>query len=209
MTALLKKYKYFIILIIFASSISGYLIYYGYQIKNELPSSEIIRPATPENRTGQSSTSGKSSEFYNIKGLHNLTSLTFYASFQDKPVAPELFLTDPLSRRVGVDPDTNQFFSEIPQSSYYEDEIGADEGTGKIGPVKVLDIMEPMEGRYQLQIVGTASGSYNLITRTEDRGGGVQSISIEGVIDEGVVSTFGVNYSSTPGTPTKIEQKEK
>ena len=135
------------------------------------------------------------------RGVGPTNRVTFYIA---SPA--ELFLIDPLGKRIGIDPTTNQFVSEILQSSYYEDEIGADEGTGRIGPVKVLDIMEPIEGEYQLQIIGMASGSYNLTARTEDRGGGVQQIVVEGVIAKDIVSVFDVDYSSIPGIPTEIER---
>lgn len=198
MTIFLKKYKHFIILILVASSISGYLIYYGRQIKNEAPFSYVFKTFTSEDRLDKNPEARK---FY----VDTMTRLTFYANFSSRPsklVSPELFLTDPLGRRTGVDPETKQFFSEIPGSSYGEDQIGDN------NPLKALDVMEPMEGKYQLQIVGTASGSYSLTTRIEDQVGNIQSTTTKGVIDEEVVSTFEVNYSSTPGVPAEIKQKK-
>ncbi len=199
MIALLKKYKYFIILILVALSISSYLVYCGRQIKNEAPVLYILRTLTPEDRLDKNP---KARKFY----VNMMTRLTFYANFSSKPsklVSPELFLIDPLGRRTGVDPETKQFFSEIPESSYGEDQIGDK------NPVKALDVMEPMEGKYQLRVVGTAPGSYSLTTRTEDQGGDVHHITSDGIIAKGAVSTFDVDYSSTPGVSTEVEQKEK
>ncbi len=101
--------------------------------------------------------------------------------------------------RTGVNSETGRFLSEIPKSSYFEDDIG-------MGPLKTLDVMEPIEGKYQIQIVGTASGSYNLTTRTEDQGGGVQQTVVEGVTAKDIVSVFDIDYSSIPGIPTEIER---
>ncbi len=129
------------------------------------------------------------------RGVGPTNRITFYIA---SPA--ELFLVDPLGRRTGVDPETKQFFSEIPESSYGEDQIGDK------NPVKALDVMEPMEGKYQLRVVGTAPGSYSLTTRTEDQGGNIQQITVDGVIAKDVVSTFDVDYSSTPGIPTEIER---
>jgi len=119
----------------------------------------------------------------------------------------ELFLTDPLGRRTGIDPETNQFFAEVPRSSYVKDEIGADfEGEGTISPVKSLDVSEPLDGDYKLQIIGTNTGSYVLTSDTVDQDGNFRSILFEGITKEGIISTFNIDYSSVPGELSKLER---
>jgi hypothetical protein len=80
----------------------------------------------------------------------------------------ELIITDPQGRRVGYDPISRIAYKEIPRA-YYE-AIGLEDAeSGDPGPeTKELDIPQPLAGDYQLQVVGTDTGSYRLSIRAYD-----------------------------------------
>lgn len=74
----------------------------------------------------------------------------------------EILLTDPLRRRVGWAVNEGKAVVEI-EGSFYEDSTIDDEETG--APVvisKVLAVWQPAEGKYLLDVIGTAARTYSL-----------------------------------------------
>jgi hypothetical protein len=63
-----------------------------------------------------------------------------------------LFLTDPLNRSIGTDPNTGLFVNEIPHAFY----------TGPYAEPQNIIIPEPLTGNYLLYASGIGSGSYTL-----------------------------------------------
>jgi hypothetical protein len=113
-------------------------------------------------------------------------------------VPSELLLTDPLGRQTGLDPIEKVAHRAIPQSCY------TDEGGG--GRSKVLDVRQPMDGSYILQVTGTARGSYSLDLRGWDRSGtATAKPELRDVPTEsGAVHLYRLDYASTARTPLKL-----
>jgi hypothetical protein len=118
----------------------------------------------------------------------------------------ELLLTDPQGRRTGRDPTTNSDYKEIPNSGYGDESI-ADAETGEsVPPEMELDIREPMNGTYILQVVGTESGSYSLYVRPQDRAGKspAQMFFAEIPTYVGAVHQYVLEYSANPGAIMRL-----
>lgn len=82
----------------------------------------------------------------------------------------EMVMTDPLGRKLGFDPIKEKEYEEIPNSSYavYPDE---DCETGEIlgDPRTILMIVRPVEGEYQLEVIGIGRGNYTLTIALDDK----------------------------------------
>ena len=110
----------------------------------------------------------------------------------------ELILTDPQGRHTGLDPVGTVERRTIPRSSY------VDEGTGRRS--MVLDVRQPMDGAYTLQVTGTAPGSYSLDLRARDRSGTATARpELRDVpTAPGVVHVYRLEYASTATTPLTL-----
>lgn len=75
----------------------------------------------------------------------------------------ELLITDSQGRKIGKD-NSGVEYNEIPNASYVEegfnDPFGEDLAIQEKN--KVIQILEPDNGRYELQVIGTGEGSYSL-----------------------------------------------
>ncbi len=120
----------------------------------------------------------------------------------------ELLLTDPRGRKTGTDPRRDREYEEIPEG-YYVDEESEDDETGEAGPVrKVLDVPRPLAGAYQLQVIGTTRGKYDLGITGYDRmlNGSGEDFS-EVPIQKGKVHTYLIKYSSEVGARIEIKRR--
>jgi hypothetical protein len=111
-------------------------------------------------------------------------------------VAGELILTDPKGRVTGFDPVGK--IEQIPQTSY----VAAGSGQRSVR----LDVRQPMEGSYLLEVTGTAPESYTLALRAWDRSGTVTvTPELRDVPTEpGVVHLYRLDYASTGRAPLKL-----
>ena len=96
----------------------------------------------------------------------------------------ELLITDPQGRKLGKDPITNIVYDEISDANYTQEgaivtsDVPLD--TSQIHKAKTIYIQAPLDGNYDLQVIGTGSGSYSLDTLVYDQNG--QSVTtIKGV----------------------------
>jgi len=64
----------------------------------------------------------------------------------------DLYITDPLGRHVGVDPSTGQVINEISGTAY----------TGAGSEPQVIAIPDPLDGNYEVLLIGRATGTYSL-----------------------------------------------
>ncbi|MBI2091283.1 MAG: hypothetical protein HYT78_21520 [Deltaproteobacteria bacterium] len=120
--------------------------------------------------------------------------LTLLLTGIEKPVS-ELLLTDPRGRRTGLAPAANAAYREVPRSSYHT------EGTGR--QAMVLDLRQPRDGSYVLQVAGTAVGRYTLDLRAGDRSGSATSKPDfrDIPIDRDVVHLYALDYSAVAENP--------
>lgn len=146
-------------------------------------------------------------------------------SYQARIAVPaELLLIDPQGRRVGYDPSTGITYTgrwdaavapphpirtEIPEA-YYEAISLDDAVTGEPGPVTLeLDVPRPLAGDYQIQVIGTETGTYTLELRAYDP---ELNPSIKGfkdiAIDPGAVHTYRFRFVKVVGYQIKVEGPE-
>lgn len=96
-----------------------------------------------------------------------------------------LCVTDPLGRRLGVDPFIGQLIKEIPSAAY----------SGHDTEPQVLAIFEPIDGIYTFTLKGTAQGTYQFGTGAFDNQTGRVSTRHEtGTITAGEMKSYTVNY---------------
>jgi hypothetical protein len=117
----------------------------------------------------------------------------------------ELLLADPLGRITGFDPIAGQAYQEIPNSVY--DLIGLDDlESGEPGPLSHdLDIRQPLEGEYRLQVVGTGTGTYDLEINAYDPDSNPSQAVFTGIpIVPGAIHAYTFDYSSLPGAPVVV-----
>jgi len=87
--------------------------------------------------------------------------------------APDLLVVDPLGRRTGRDPASGLILAEIPQAAHFSDCIEESDLTGAPGTdtAHMVEICQPVQGHYQILLVGTNGGSYQLTLRPFSQNG--------------------------------------
>jgi hypothetical protein len=107
-------------------------------------------------------------------------------------------------------------FEEIPASSYGEESLGADDGSGQIMRRKILWISTPLSGEYTVEVIGTGDGTISTGVLPIDINGNGQRITIDGnmlalgfntiedTVAVGVSNVYRLTYSATPGQPAKL-----
>lgn len=117
----------------------------------------------------------------------------------------ELLLIDPQGKMTGCQPRLKTTFCEIPNSSY-ENEGLDDAVSGAPGPVsKIIDVRNPLSGKYVLKIIGVESRRYSLEIRSYDHDmnfSDAKFIDIDIKKDE--EHTYMINYSSRKNTETEV-----
>lgn len=110
----------------------------------------------------------------------------------------ELLVTDPRGRRLGRDPRTNRDYHEIPRSGY-------DNGTGDI-EARDLELIQLTAGPYLLDVIGTASGHYELELYASDAPGqSSASADVREVpTDAGLVHRYRLEWPAVPGVEARL-----
>jgi hypothetical protein len=121
--------------------------------------------------------------------------------------AAEILLIDPKGRKTGMNPLARGNYQEIPYSVYELEGIDDDE-TEEPGPSSgIIDVWcQPEDGTYTLQVIGTASGKYELEVMGVDR---AQTSSLRVLpattIAKDATHRYSIQYSKKPGTKVKVE----
>lgn len=120
----------------------------------------------------------------------------------------ELLITDPQGRKLGKDPVSGTSYNEIPDGSYYLGGIGdpSDESMAFVEESKFIWIPEPLNGNYDIKIIGTDSGQYHLYLDNKDTNGSSTINSFSGITQVGLISGYSLDYTNVPGTPIEIER---
>lgn len=117
----------------------------------------------------------------------------------------EVFVTDPLGRRKGLDPRTNTEYNEIPSSFYGRaGTIGPDVGPNYHPPL-VLKIKAPMSGEYTLTVVGTGTGTYKSTFDGFDDNLNVSTTHLPAIATtQDVVHTYKINFDGIVGSQLEV-----
>ena len=118
----------------------------------------------------------------------------------------ELLITDSLGRKLGKDKNGVEY-EEIPNAWYFED--GFDDPTGENPPSqernKLIQILEPSDGQYQLQIIGTGEGSYSLESVSSDIQGNTNYQEFHSETASSYTAQYNLAFDSINSASTTIE----
>ncbi|MBU4224036.1 C39 family peptidase, partial [Patescibacteria group bacterium] len=118
----------------------------------------------------------------------------------------ELLITDPLGRKLGKDVNGIEY-SEIPNAWYFED--GFDDPTGENPPAqernKFIQILEPQDGEYKLEVIGTGEGDYSLDANFYDTQGNVNNKSFQSEIAVGYTANYNLSFNSSNSASNIVE----
>ncbi len=116
----------------------------------------------------------------------------------------EILATDPLGRKLGKDPITGTEYNEISDATYFSDSIdnAEDEFLASEEESKIIYITNPIDGQYDLKIIGTDEESYTIDSLAYDSAGQPHSQTFSGNTQPNLISEFNFNY--TPDQPENI-----
>lgn len=120
----------------------------------------------------------------------------------------ELIVTDPKGRKLGRDPINNIIYDEIPDSSYTAEGaiISSEDSLDEIHEKKVIYIPNPIDGLYDIHVIGTGAGDYTLTSLLYDDGGDSKEIIQEGNIVQNDIQEFELDYSTQDVQQTETYQ---
>ena len=104
----------------------------------------------------------------------------------------ELLVTDSQGRRTGFDPRTGQHYNEIPNSSYWEDQLV------DLEPVKIFGVNNFAPEEYTIEVIGTGTGPYTLHVGASGTRGSNEKV-VTGEISAGDVHTVDLTYDPNQG----------
>ena len=110
----------------------------------------------------------------------------------------DIVVVDPRGRRTGFDPAAGANYREIPRSSYLEE--------GSVQRTVAVAIGQPIDGRYNLEVIGTGPGTYALDVRGWDRNGdGTGRPHFRPIpTARGSVHRYHLQYSAVPNAPPTV-----
>ncbi len=183
---------------------------------NGKPNYKIVDPAlypfTANNpgKTGQSLSQaygGWDKVFETViykKGTNPQKTLTIRAH---SPV--QLFITDPFGNTTGFDESTQEIMENIPDSSYgIEGGIAPVDGSEPaMEETKYFQQIDPTEGEYEVQLIGTGNGEYSLDFSKTDEEGNVSTEVVNGFAQTGVTEVYQIEYTPNATNPVVVEKQ--
>ncbi len=117
----------------------------------------------------------------------------------------DILVTDPEGHRTGTDTHGRKVLLEIPGASYEPNNGLVIGKSGESNVVKLLEVPQPAPGDYDLQVTGTARGTYALEVRTRDPGSTVWTFQATAIpIGVGEVHNYALGFPSKAGQPTDV-----
>ncbi len=118
----------------------------------------------------------------------------------------ELLVIDPYSRKTGKDQNGIEY-NEIPNAWYFKENY--DDPTSEEPPAteenKALYILEPIQGEYKLNVIGTGNGSYSLYSSFYDNQGNPLAKEFHSEITDGQVIQYKIFFDPLDINNTQIE----
>lgn len=105
-------------------------------------------------------------------------------------------VTDPLGRRTGFDPTSNQSFNEIPNSTYIESGFGGPEEPQPDNFME-LHIRDGVDGVYKIKVIGNSLGNLLVSISYPQPPNGPRLPVIQHITDINKVDYYELNYSYT------------
>jgi Tol biopolymer transport system component len=114
-----------------------------------------------------------------------------------------LLVTDPLGRKTGYDPRTDQTFWEIPDAGYGLETITSPDGQ-VLPESKVFMVADPLDGDYTVEVIGYDTGAYTVYVDRSDFSTHVSTTAsytgstVKDGVDTIVVTVIGENHLYLP-----------
>lgn len=110
----------------------------------------------------------------------------------------ELVITDPNGKKLGRNPINDEIYDEILNSSYTIEGaiISSDNPSDEIHEKKVIYIPNPIDGLYNIQVIGTGDGDYTLTSFIYDNEGESREMIQKGSIVQNDIQKFELDYST-------------
>ena len=105
-----------------------------------------------------------------------------------------LLVTDPMGRRIGVDPATGQTINEIPDATF----------TGIGTEPESIAIPNAIEGEYQVQVVGSADGVFHLDFYAASLSGELVRTQVADQTSVGAIARYSLNYTNQVGARATV-----
>ncbi len=117
----------------------------------------------------------------------------------------DILVTDPEGHRTGTDTHRRTVVLEIPRASYEPNNGLVIGRSGASNVVKLLEVQQPVPGDYDLQVTGTARGTYALEVRTRDPTSTLWTFQATAIpIGVGEVHNYAVAFPNKGGQPTDV-----
>lgn len=118
----------------------------------------------------------------------------------------DMLITDADGNQTGFDTVTSTIKKDIPRSSYSRDFL-TDDDTGQqtTGVTHSVDIFQPSQGAYQINMVGIRLGTYRLLVSPFSIDGSPQPrSSVTGIAAPGSTTSFQIQFASSSGSISTI-----
>ncbi|MDP3015275.1 MAG: NosD domain-containing protein [bacterium] len=120
----------------------------------------------------------------------------------------EYLVIDPQGRKLGTDPITGVDYSEIPNASYSLDGpiISSDEPPDQnaFHQVKTLYIPNPLDGSYDVKVIGIGTGSYVITSVIYDNNGSSKTENLYGNTLLNLSTDYNLNFNSISSQNTEF-----
>jgi hypothetical protein len=108
----------------------------------------------------------------------------------------QLLVTDPAGNQTGYSPVTQAITQKISASAYgIEPGVAPTDGSQvAAGETKYFQVIDPMEGDYKINVIGTGNGNYTLDISTTDEAGNTSTKVIKGFAQKAVTETYDTTF---------------
>jgi hypothetical protein len=121
----------------------------------------------------------------------------------------QILITDPDGNQTGYDKTSKAISENIPNSTYgIEPGIAPVDGSSApAGETKYFQQIEPSDGEYTIELIGTGQGSYTVDVSKTDEQGKASTQVIKGIAQTGVTESYHITYTSDATQQPVIEKE--
>jgi PKD repeat protein len=115
----------------------------------------------------------------------------------------DVLVADPLARLTGYDPTSRSIREAIPQSVHFSDSLESNDSNGAPGTntARQVEIFQPLQGKYQIFLVGSNAGPYQLTLRGFTQAGAPMTpLVLSGTRESNTIVSFQVNFGNSSVT---------
>ena len=148
-----------------------------------------------------------------VQGIRRYkTTNSDFSSIEIAVLAPaQVIITDPNGNKTGFDPNSSTVVSDIPNSSYFFDEVLTD-GTDQnsLPPpnagVHWAIVQTPQIGQYQIEVIGSSNQPYSFAIYGSDEDANISFKLLEGQQSSALPVSYLFEYSPIPNETTISQQ---